>query len=403
MRLALCLTVLAACSPAPPVELAPGDAYDVAVNKLDADLAATRDRATGNDWTHAERLAGLHLERARLTGEYSDYDHALDALDEAFRIAPDGSGPHATQAAVLASLHRLDEAADANARAWQRPLLDDRTRARLTLLDGQLAWQGGDYLDGHATMVEAHALRDTTASHAALAHHAWHTTDFATADAGYLDALSDVPASDAHGRAWVELQRGILDLDRDHLDEAMEHFLAADATFPGWWLVHEHIAEVLTLTGREDQAEALYIDVIDRTGNPEFMDALGELRIARGDDGDELLARARTLHLDRVARHPEAAAGHALDHFIAHGSPDEAVELALANVAARPNAEAHMKLAQAVLVAGRASEADDAITAALQTPWRTAELYDIAAEVAEARGNRAEARAHREAARALRE
>lgn len=403
MRLATLLALLAACSPAPPVHLADGDAYDEKVARLDADLAATRARSDGRDWTLAERVAALHLQRARLTGDYGDYDHALDALDEAFRIAPDGSGPHATQAAVLASLHRLDEASAANNRAWQRPLLDDRTRARLTLLDGQLSWQRGDYRVGHATLIQAHALRDSTASHAALAHHAWHTTDFSAADAGYLDALDLVPAGDAHGRAWVELQRGILDLDRAHLDEAMAHFLDADAAFPGWWLVHEHIAEVLTLTGREEQAERLYIDIIERTDNPEFMDALGALREARGEDGSGLLAEARRRHMDRLERHPQAAAGHALDHFLAYGSPTEALELARANVTARPNAEAHMKLAQALLNAGRPRDADQALSLALATPWRTAELHDLAARVAEAAGDRTRARAHRDAARALRE
>ena len=400
-RLSL-LVGLAACAQ-PDVSLTPDvDGFSHHLATLDNAIASTEVLAmSGADWAHEERLAGMFLQRARLVGGYDDYDAALSALDRAFAIAPPGSGPRETEAAVLQSLHRLDEAKAALEQAQQRPLLDDAARARLLLLDAQIAWQSGLYDDSLEQTDEALSVRVTYDGLAFRAHQAARLGAFDRADAAYEEAALELPQSDDYTLAWVELQRGILDLDRDHLDDALDHFLAADARFPGWWLIHEHIAEVWSLQGDAARSRTLYIDVVGRTGHPEFIDALASL--SRGAEREDLIDEAYAAYRDQLERHPEAAAGHALGHFMDFGAPSEALRLAEANLAARPNAEARMLLAQAALHADAPDRARAAIEEALATPWQTPELHDTAAEVFEWVGDHARAEHHAAQAELLRQ
>ena len=405
MRLIL-WALLAGCAPATLTPLAPDDAdqgYAAALGSLDRRIEATAALANGTDWTHHERLVWLHLSRARLAGGYDDYDAALGQLDLAFAIAPESSGPHQAEAAVLASLHRLDEAELARERAATRLLLSDPERASLLRLQADLDWQAGRYDAAGEHLRDALALDESFEGIALEAHQHVGVAAYDDADLGFVDAGALLLPGAHHPRAWVELQRGIVDLDRGHLDDALEHFADADAALPGWWLVHEHIAEVWTLQGHTDAAVDLYERVIAETDSPEFMDALAAIRADRGEDPTELIEAARRRYEGQLARHPEAAAGHALDHFLEWGPPARAVALADANLAARPNAEARMKCAQAYLLAGDPRGARVHIEAALDTPWRSPELHDTAEAVYRALGDDGLAAAQGRAAARLRE
>jgi len=109
-----------------------------------------------------------------------------------------------------------------------------------------------------------------------------------------------------------------------------------------------------------------------------------------------LRAKAAGLFEERLARWPEAAAGHALGHFLKSGSdPRRAVALAEANARSRPYGDAQVQLAQAYLLAGRRREARAVVDAALQSPWDTAELHWTAAQVYAAVGEGAAAAVQR--------
>src|SRR5690606_4698872 len=80
---------------------------------------------------------------------------------------------------------------------------------------------------------------------------------------------------------------------------------------------------------------------------------------------------------------PEASYGHALAHFLEHGTAERALELARANHALRPGGEATVLLAQALYRSGRIEEARGHLEALLRTPYRTAALHATAALVLE--------------------
>jgi len=224
------------------------------------------------------------------------------------------------------------------------------------------------------------------------------------------EALLDAAAAEYHGQspeplAWLTLHRGIFDLDRGRHAEAMAHYREAEAILSGWWLVDEHIAEIYTLRGESISAENLYTDIVDRTGKPEFIDALAEIRLANGDPKGAAIwhALAHATFVAQLGSHPEAAAGHALGHFLDDGpaEADRALALAQANANLRPNGEALVLLARAQLANNAPEAALDSLIKAEDTGFVSADLYLALAEVLVSGGDTNGAEEALEQARAI--
>jgi tetratricopeptide (TPR) repeat protein len=366
--------------------------YAQALAQADAEVAGAQALAAGrtSEWLVLEGLARRLAARARLTGSFDDYAAAQAVLDRAFAVAAPGAGPHLAQASLHFSLHRLDAAErqlDLIDRYAVPPDLSERVEA--LALRGDIAFYRGDYASAARLYREAEALEpgaDALAYRWGVFHAHTGRSDLAAEqfDRAIRAARTPLPQH----RANVELQKGIMFLERGRLDEAMARFREADAIFPGHWLVEEHIAEVLALTGRTGEAERLYGDIVRRTGHPEFMDQLAALARRRGDAqaAQAWTARAGAEWERRLKLLPEAAYGHALDHYLAAGDPQRALGIARANLAARPHGEAQVALAEALLAAGQPQAARDTVAEVLRSRWRTPDTHAVAARVFEANG-----------------
>jgi tetratricopeptide (TPR) repeat protein len=165
----------------------------------------------------------------------------------------------------------------------------------------------------------------------------------------------------------------------------------------GWWLIEEHIAEALVESGDQETAESMYRDIVARTGLPEFMDAIAELQLEGGEHEAFLswARRAEEAYNERTLLFPEAVAGHALEHWIAFGQPERAVELAERNVANSPNGDALTQLVHALLRAGDSAGAAEAADRALATDYSSADLHAAAASAFSAAGREADAEVQR--------
>jgi tetratricopeptide (TPR) repeat protein len=163
---------------------------------------------------------------------------------------------------------------------------------------------------------------------------------------------------------------------------ALEHLQAADAELPGGWLVQEHVAAVHDRLGEHGRAIAIYEGLLEQRALPQLMDALAAAyqHAGQGEKAAALIERADVAWRDQIARMPEAAMGHGLEHELQFGSPTRALELAVANVAMRPGGDAQVGLARAYLKAGRMAEALAVIEGVLGTPYRTAGVHDVAAK-----------------------
>lgn len=336
-----------------------------------------------NSWIRVEQVAGRYAQRAKLTGSFDDYLRADEALTRAFAMADRGSGPLLTRAHLHFTLHRLDRAEADLATLESGAIVQAATRTQIAALRGDIAFHRGQLAEAERLHRESDAEHESAASAFRIAYDLWQRAQFDEAERWLSIAEARVLPSDPQTRAWMNLQKGLIDLDRGRYADALAHYQRADQLFSGWWLVHEHIAEVQAALGNHEEAERMYRDVVERTESPELMDALADLLEERGNAAEArtFRTRARERFERQLEQLPEAAYGHALEHFLAHGTPERALELAEANHRLRPGGEATVRLTQALVRAGRLEDARARIEPLLETPYRTAEMHATAALV----------------------
>jgi tetratricopeptide (TPR) repeat protein len=317
-------------------------------------------------WTHtastappddlAHRAAAAYR-RATQSGNFADFRLAELALDEAMRHEPSAELV-LLRANLEFTLHRLGRAKA------------ELSRVPDPLLEAQIALQEGRYEEARRGY---EAAPKTWNSLACLAYYQAVTGDAIAADRLYVEAEEELSAKEMRSFAWIEVQRGILNLDRARYDAALSHFQRAEAAYPNWWLVEEHIAETLDRLGRTSDAIALYRHVIEKTRNPEYVAALANIiRRTDRDAAARLDAEADALYAEQTRLYPEAAGGHVIRHLLARG--DAPVALAEENVRLRPNGEAKLLLAKAYWNASRPEDARRVIDEVRHTPYRTPEL-----------------------------
>lgn len=375
-------TPTSAASP-PSKKIASGTSYSSLLDAADRRIDALRSRVDGrgNDWLTRMHLATSLLERASLSHSMEDYTAIEDVLDEAFGIAPDGSGPLMVAAQFNISIHRLEAAEHYLDKVDRRavPRRDDVVLAKM--MRGQIALQRGQYDVALAALDAVAGVEPNVAAVELALYHA--KTGKPDEAAKVLeDALGKTSAKDPRRRSWILLQLGILALDRGAPLVAMEHLLGADAEVDGWWLVQEHIAQAHDRLGNHAQSIAMLEALVASMELPQHMDALALAyrHAGREDEAQSLIDRAAALWEQQLERFPESAMGHGLQHHLQFGTPERALELALANHALRPGGDAEVALARAYMKMGKASEALMVAERALATPYRSASLHDVASK-----------------------
>ena len=183
--------------------------------------------------------------------------------------------------------------------------------------------------------------------------------------------------------AWLELQKGLMDFDDGRYERALAHYRLADRAYSGYWQIEEHVAEVLDRLGGTDEAIALYRGIIQRTRNPEFVNALAAILDRRDHAAAEALyAEAEGLFEEQYRLYPEAAIGHFLKYLIGRREADpRLLEMAERNVQLRPNAESKLLLARAYVKLSQPAKARALVGEILETSWRTPELAAFARQV----------------------
>lgn len=366
-------------------------------------FAAKRADQDPTNWSAWADLANHYLGRARLTGSFDDYAQAGALYDKAFAVAPRGHGPHLDRAVYNFTVHRLDAMAPDLDAVDRYAVPDEGAAATVLGLRGDLAFFRGHYPEALALYEKSHKAVVMMSTSFRLAYYWGRMGDPAKARRYLDEAESRVIGPQQQQRSFLEMYRGILALDRGLWDEAEAHFRRADAIFPGYWLVREHLAMVLALKGRPDQAMEIYLDIARATNLPEAADAVAGLYRGSGDFANAQLwaARADSLWRRRLAQLPEAAYGHALDHMLAFGAPAETLALAQRNYQARPYADAATQLAWAYMANHRPEDALRALEPVLRSGWVSSEPHVVASEAYALLGRGPEADAERKAALAV--
>jgi hypothetical protein len=336
-------------------------------------------------------VADSALQLAWLSGDYRFYARAAQAVASAAAAAQASPRSCLVAARLHLTLHRVAAAREAIAQCG--PWSDAQARAEL---EADALFSAGDL---HGAEAGYRRLLNATAAASHLVRIAGVREARGQAEeakALLAEAERRDRSEDPAQRAWLKLRRAHIALHQGRWEQARAIYLAADESMPGWWLVQEHLAEVEALLGDETAARQRYAAIVARTQMPEFMDALAGLELRRGDAGASAALRrqARKVYEDRLAAFPEAASGHALDHFLGSGADlPRALELAEYQYTLRRNGEAAIGVARARWAAGHRDESCAAIDAARAAGWGAPELLWLAARCA---AHRADAAAERD-------
>jgi len=328
-------------------------------------------KARADDWLIRDKLASAYLAKASLTNSFADYSKAEELLNVAISSAPKGSGPLLTAAKMHYSLHRLTKSEELLEQIANQKLLKVDKRIALLALNSNIKFQRGEYqqaLNGYQECERyspGACLTDLAIYHSK-------TGGLAEARSIFTLELLRTDKSDYHRLAWLNLQLGILDLNSGDYPASIRYLTEADRIMPDWWLVREHIAEVQNLLGNTKVAIDIYKDVISKTELPQYMDALAEIYESQGeiDAARTLYERAEKLWERDITKFPEAASGHALDHYKLVGKNQDYLRLALANYKNRPNGEAGTILAEAYLLNGNSVAAKAQIGKVVASPFK---------------------------------
>jgi len=359
--------------------------YDAAIERVNAILAGATDLAAQHDdeWLFQERLANAHIARARLTGSFEDYAAADAALKRAFTQAPKGAGPHQAMAALDMSLHRLDAAAKMlDAIDHYAVKSEAGVQTELAGARGDIAFYRGDYAGAARIYAAADPAGEDSGISFRLANLQARTGD----PDGALKTLDMIQRSarlpQAQFLADLALRRGAIALQRGDWDKAAADFDKAGAIFPGWWLVEAHRAQMLALRGDSDGAIARFTAILKASSSPDLMDALASLYRAKGDrvKASFWSDQARNSWNERLRLIPEAAWGHAIEHILAFGNPNEALPLAEADYRARPYGLTATSLGWVLIANNRPADALKVIEPVLRSKWVSAEAHLAAAQ-----------------------
>lgn len=371
----------------------PTISYSQQVQLLDgwvADLTA-RTQRDPRSWLALESLANTYRERALFTGTTLDLTRAEEVMARSFEVAGPGAGPYLSRARLHSTLHRFSAAEADLVLASDEIALDVRDAAGIAALRATIAFQTGRFAQAFAAWDRSLTLFPTASALVALAD--------AQACTGEPDAAAEllqrahlmINERDPRSEAWVSVQQGIFNMDRGRWAEAAADFHKAETVLPGWWFTTARQADLRARRGEHTAAVVMYTKLAQSTGKPELMDALAtELRVIGGHDtaAASWSALAGLAFDDLLQRQPEAAYGHALDHFLATGTdPERLMFIAEKNYQLRPGGEATMKLAHAYFIGGHLPEAVTTIEKVLASPYSTAAVHRLAAQIFTARGD----------------
>ena len=260
------------------------------------------------DITALNRLAAIYLQRLRETGRLAQLEPAERVARQSLGAVPGEANPAglAAQARVEFESHRFAAACD-NARQLCR-VAPDRADGFLILGDAllelgdlsgaQAAWQemaqrldknSGDHLELETRLARLDWLRgDVDAAHNRYAH------------ALALARAADPPRPEAI--VWCLVQRGRLAFGRGDWDAAEQDYTDAQKLMTNQYAIIEHLAELRAAQGRYPEASTLYHQVIEQTGRPEFMQALGDVAVLAGNaaEGQEWHDQALRVYLESV-------------------------------------------------------------------------------------------------------
>jgi tetratricopeptide (TPR) repeat protein len=359
--------------------------YAAEIGRIDDDIAAL---VGATDPEAITRRLYRRYQKASIAGDLAGVAQIIAAIDDSLTALANPGDLYLLKANAAFKLHKLAEV-DAALRAL--PSVFDCDEGRLIRAD--LDFQRGDYLAAENGYAEVLRYERSWGALARLAHLRGKMGQGADADRLYEEAQDQLTAKEMRAYAWLEVQRGFLHFARGRHGEARLHYQRADKAYPGYWLVEEHIAELLGAEGRYEEAAAICQRIVSTVDRPDLDQAIGELYELAGCSGFALSWKQRALsaYLDSARRGEVHYYHHLVDYYtdVAEDG-SEAVKWAYKDLQLRENFGTRAALAWALYHDGRFSDAARWIDSALASGVVDARLYFWAGDIYSAAGKRLE-------------
>ncbi len=355
--------------------------YQLDLDRIEAAIAETGPEALAPpvDTLRAVRYAYCLYQQAILTGDLTQLPAAEQAIDLTINCLPNPGDLYLLKASLAFKLHRLF---DVKRNLAAVPSLAQTAEAKGLVAD--LYFQEGQYEKAKAAYRRIGDEEPTWDDLARLAYFVASMGELSRADDLYARAEDELTAKEMRSYAWLELQRGLLDIAQGRHDEALAHYRRADRAYSGDWLVAEHIAEATAAQGHYRDAAKLYETVVARVPKPELRQALGELYSVIGDEdrAKPLLDAAEASYL-ASARQGEVHYYHHLADLDsdARKNGGEAVKWARQDIMLRDNFVTQGALAWALYRNGEVDAAAGWIAKALSSGAKSAHLFHRASRI----------------------
>lgn len=360
--------------------------YQSELERIEKNIAELRDHALvpPTDTEKVTKYVQSVYQHAVHTGNLAQLEAVEPVIDEGIRQIRFPGDLYFLKANLAFKLHRLD---DVRRNLAADPSLPVSPEGRAIQAD--LDFQEGRYAQARDGYQSAIASNRTWDNLARLAHFEARMGDAAHADRLYVEAEDELTAKEMRSYAWVELQRGLLDLAHGRHTEAGDHYARAERAYSGHWLTAEHQAELLGAQGHYDKAAALYQDIVERVPKPEIQQAFGELLTVMGERerAQPWLDKALAGYLDPAQRGGVHYYHHLVDFYAdVLKDGDQAVKWARKDIALRDNFSSQAALAWALYRQGQFGEALESMNQALASGAWSAHLFSQAATVYRAAG-----------------
>jgi tetratricopeptide (TPR) repeat protein len=338
-------------------------------------------------------------QRASIAGDLVRLSGVERAIDHALPLLANPGDLCLLKANVAFKLHKL---AEVEAALVAVPSVYDSNEGRLIRAD--LNFQHGKYREAKTRYLEALQAERSWSALCRLAYFHGKMGDVDGADRLYGEAEDQLTAKEMRSYAWLEVQRGFLAFERGRHSEAQARYARAEAAYPGYWLVTEHIAELMGAEGKYREAIEIFENINSTTDRPELQQAIGELYEIAGDAAraHDWHRKALTAYLQSAQRGEVHYYHHLADYYsdVANDGT-QAVRWAQADLQLRENFSTQAALAWAFYRNGQLDEACDWIDRALASGAVEPHLFSRAAEIYAGAGNIDGGRTHMERATRL--
>jgi len=351
-----------------------GRAASSATDRLIAQAQYKIQRNPNNAQAYYE-LGDAHIQKARASGDMSQFDLAEKALRKSLDINPKQSGVLRHLAHVLSSRHDF---AGAAVEAQKAIALNDKDADAYAVL-GDAYLDMGKYAEAEDTYKKMIGLKESLSTYSRLSglKSLKGDSDGAIADLKKAIALGIEQNQPAESVAWAEWQLGMEHFAVGRIQDAKKAMHAALERQPNYHRAIAGLAQVRAAQGKHNEAIRLYQKTLAAIPNPEHAAALGDVYKKLGRNADANKQYKLVEYIGKLNSLNQALYNRELAYFYADRDIKlpEALTLAQNEMKVRQDVQGYDLLAWSLYKNGRYEEAKTAIAEALKLGTRDAKLF----------------------------